>query len=114
MYVLKGDTEKIIELAKNDEYGEKIFLSSAQEATSTGSYDIAMKLLESALTLYPSSYASVNNLAVLYRKMGEESKIDSVLNLFKEYNRDNDQLVAQANQLIERMKRLSPSGEGSG
>jgi tetratricopeptide (TPR) repeat protein len=113
MYADVGEVEKIIDLAAGDENGEKILLASAQNAMDRADYNVAVLLLETSFSTYPASLASVNNLAILYRKTGEESKIDSVLNLFKKNNRGNDRLLAQADQLIERLKYLSLPPEGS-
>jgi tetratricopeptide (TPR) repeat protein len=113
MYIETGDAKKIIDLAADDENGEKILLAAAQNAVDRTDYNVARILLESSFSAYTSSFASVNNLAVLYQRMGEESRIDSILNLFKENNQGNNELLVQVDQLIERLNYLPPPPEGS-
>jgi len=113
IYAKTGETKNIIELAAGDDNGENIILAAAQDAIEAKDYGAAVVLLEESLRLFPYSFPSVNNLVLLYRKSGEESKIDSVLNLFIENNRSDERLTASANRLIDRLKYIPSEKEGS-
>lgn len=113
MYAEAGDTAEIIKLVSGDENGERILLGAAQSALDGGQGDAAILLLETAVYVFPSSFTSVNNLAVLYHRKGEESKIDSVLEVFRENNRGNERLLTSVDRLVEKLKNTPSPEKGS-
>lgn len=113
IYARAGYTDKIIELSTADEKGESIILAAAQDAIESKDYDTAITLLEASLKMYPSSFPSMNNLALLYHRIGEESKVDSILNLFRENNSGNERLLASTDRLVQLLKNTPTSAEGS-
>ncbi|UCE67059.1 MAG: DUF2723 domain-containing protein [Candidatus Zixiibacteriota bacterium] len=112
IYLKTGDKDKILELAQGEDEGENIILAATQDAIDAEDFDMAIGLLEESLRMFPSSFPSVNNLVVLYRKTGEESKINSVLNKFMEFNRDDKELIKSAEQLIDRLRYVPKKSEG--
>ena len=113
IYFKTGDVDKIFGLARGEEEGENIILAAAQDAIDAKDYDTAISLLEESLRMFPSSFPAVNNLVVLYRKTGEESKIDSVLNKFMEFNREDERLKKSAGELIDRLRYIPKQSDGA-
>ncbi len=111
VYSACGRVDDIAELASGDENGEKIYLASAQDRISVQNYEVAAKILERAMSDYKSSLAVLNNLAVLYKKAGDDEKLNSAINDFKEINANYPQLLASVEQLKKKLENIPADPE---
>ena len=96
------------DLARGDEKSENIFLAAAQDIIEAKDYKTAIDLLEECLRMNPSSFPALNNLVVIYRRVGQEAKSDSLISEFIYNNRENRSLMKSVEELIQKLKYLPP------
>lgn len=108
IYAQAGLLDSVAQLVLGDENGEKIYLAAGQDRIEAQDYETAINILQRSVSVYKSSFASLNNLAILYRKEGKEHMLDSLVNNFAEYNADNPQLMASLDQLKKKLENILP------
>ncbi|HBC47296.1 MAG TPA: hypothetical protein DCZ43_09645, partial [candidate division Zixibacteria bacterium] len=114
MYTAIGEIDKVDSLlnASNKDEGEKIALATAQDFITNKQYDQALKVLELAISKYPSSFLALNNLVMLYYQRGDTSSAESLIARYQSANSQDMALMQQLNDMRARIKHSpSPNSE---
>jgi len=108
IYAQAGLVDSIADLVMGDKNGEKIYLAAGQDRITAQDYETAIDILQRSTSIYISSFASLNNLAILYRRKGREDMLDSLVDNFARNNADNPQLLSSLEQLKKKLESISP------
>lgn len=114
LYFVAGRLDKFDTLIRDydPETREKTLLAVAQNFIVAKNFDMAKRVLRTTLEKFPSSFAALNNLAVIYMQAGDSIAADSAVNRFRAANGNDSVLMSSVDDMLKRFSEApSPISE---
>ena len=91
--------------------GERASLTVAQDLMMSNNPESAAEFLRITLDRFPTSFAALNNLIIIYNGNADTASADAAIEVFRSKNGGNPALLQRVDDMIDRLARASKSPE---